>query len=207
MFIDCEEIESSHEWLDVIFAKYVDSFEAACCLAGYSKYDEEVLLSSESTQNNKIILSPESVRRLYDIVKTWPATTAPMLWYVEQALTLLSNSPFLNLNLLIPKFTENEFRKKQILKNYPAIAKYLKLTRINNKAQEPETWKKHARKIYQLLKPKYPKQSDEQLSHKVYKEMKTQHDSGKKGLTKRGGKSLPNASTILRHAINKPNKI
>ncbi len=64
-------------------------------------------------------------------------------------------------------------------------------------------WVPHARKIYYELRelPENKNLDDGVMALKVEEEMKKRFAAGDKNMVKRGGKKVPSASTILRHAL------
>ena len=173
------------------------------------------------------------VSKLYEIITSWPNVTRykPLLWYIEQA--VIKKMPHVRYDLLLPKCKENEYRCKECIDEYPELAKKLGLTTNNfiesnevslpsekidvkmnellvlPKNQQSESlspdnlWKKSALTIYNELRKGRERLSSVTMSRLVEKEMKKRHEAGEKGMTKRGGREVPAASSIRRSALKK----
>lgn len=114
-------------WLDDAFAKgLVDVLEASCCLSCCSP--NEVRLDKMFQYDNPpSYIKPPEVSRLYGIIQTWPNITGrkPLLWYIEQA--VMRGVSDVKYGALFLKCKENEYRRDEIIKNYPKLAKKLGL--------------------------------------------------------------------------------
>src|SRR5579862_3670868 len=119
-----EDVIDDFIWLDDAFSKgLVNAFEAACCFAGCNPGTVKISIMNDYLPSSANILN-EEVKRLYDIVAGLAQGKGnTLLWYIEQA--VIRNIRHVKFELLFAKCKESEYRKNEIIKNYPELAKKL----------------------------------------------------------------------------------
>jgi hypothetical protein len=185
----------------------------------------------ESMTCDDLTCSNPIINRLFEIIKTWGIneTHKSLYWYIDYA--IFKDVQYVRDDLLLPKCQEkfkkmHEIERKKIIDKYPYLAGKLNLgvvsldndptLRFSAEAQGilsvvPQSenskymlsWKENAKKIFRELRVGREHLSLEYMSNLVRNEMQKKYDAGEKGMTKRGGKKIPMAETIRRHALEK----
>lgn len=175
--MEIEEKSIDLIWLDEAFAKgVVDEGEASCCLAGFNEEAVKIKRDIHPSQIHWADIDNKKVSSVFRIVKSWPNLTGymPFLWYIEQAIT--RNTPHVRFDLLFPKCLENEYRKKEIIANYPNLAEKLGLTMLPARSQLTKSEDKMYSK-YLYENNSLEKQDDEEKNAQSQNEKNNKKDS------------------------------
>lgn len=198
-------------WIDEAFSKdSVDQLEAACCL---TDGQNRVYFGNKVTSSFVDYDMHPNLRRNYRVIQTWGLRGYCLLEFIDKAISkrlqnfrrelLLEKGEDIFLNM-------SPDDQGKFISNYFYIYRELELTIKNNTfgskpnlelSEKTYQWVPHAIDIYKELRPKNEDLSIEDISKLIHAEMKKKFLAGDEKMAKRGGKDVPSADSIARHAL------